>query len=207
LRAHLHRDDPGLAPSSNVEPHVAEDADHCGVVGENLGHEATNTLVTAGGSEVLQQQAPEPVSVFFICDEQGHLRRVMTGALGSSDSDDAVAHRRDEGCHRVACPLNQMLDVPVARFTVQGEEPQPDVLVAHSVMQGNQFRLVLEGHGADGRDSSVGQQHIGCPGDDSLGHGHLQGTSCNGFERTAQGRWAPAPSPKGPVRGRPARED
>ena len=70
----------------------------------------------------------------------------------------------------VPVPLDQVLDVPMSRLSVQGEEPQPEVVVAHPVMQGDQLRLVLADHGADRRDPPVGQEHVGRPGHHALGH-------------------------------------
>ena len=107
----------------------------------------------------------------------GPRRHTAPPSLSRRDGDDVVAHRRDEGGDRGAGSPDQVLDVAVSRLPVQGEEPQPEVVVGHPVVQGDQLRLVLANHGADRRDPPVGQEHISRPGHHLSVIAHLHGTS------------------------------
>ena len=95
-RAHLHAHHAGVEPAGDREPRVGEDADHRGVVGQDLGDEPAHPQVPAGGREVLEQQAAQPPAVLAVRHEEGDLRLLGREPFRGSHRHDRVG----DGCHQ-----------------------------------------------------------------------------------------------------------
>ena len=67
---------------------------------EHLGDEAADAAVAAGGGEVLQQEAAEPVPVLLLVDQERDLGHVGRHRLGRAQRHDPVADGHDEAGDR-----------------------------------------------------------------------------------------------------------
>ena len=111
----------------HLVPGLGEDRDHLAVLGQHLGGEAPDAVLTGGGGQVLEQDGTDAAALVVVRDVEGDLGLVrVVEAVVAADADDVRAAGDDEGHAVAVVHLREALELLRAELGLVREEAQVD---------------------------------------------------------------------------------
>ena len=148
-----------------------EHGQHRVVLGEHVGLQRRDSESQGARRQVLEQQGADALAASVVGDEEGHLVAGRGHRLRRGEPDQPAVPLGDQSQRlRIG---EHVVDVRVGGMPGHAEEPHPDRLVGHLLVQLVQRGAVTGPQRPDHGDGPVGQQHVGGSRDfDDGRHGH-----------------------------------
>ena len=113
--------------------------------------------------EVLEQQRAEPAALLVVVDGERDLGLVGPDAVVARDRDDLVAELRDERHVLVVVDARHPFELRRGRSRHRREEPQVQRLVAQTLVEAEDDRLVVGADRPDLQRAAVGEDDVALP--------------------------------------------